>query len=318
VQPITKLSRRSFLKQFALIGASSVVPFGLVGCGAGDASSEPGTVAKTLRASKFSTSTTESNLVLTSNLAGQTVMRSDVLVWEARRVQVVANRMSGNLPAAYLGDVSALLLRPPEDISNIVQERNQLADAKMKAGDAAMRQLVAADLLITGLASNVAAVFPQWAICEIDIFSNRGTAEGFAQWFTNHAISLDDERSMLVACPDHYLLHGNMPHSQDVIEVTGGAIEASHFVIDYSDTRGLPIVVDPDFPVRFSGAAMNSYGTVIGGTNHRMRTLAQGFQLHAAIFFPVALPYWFITEHRWHLACEFSNWIEAYIAQSAD
>lgn len=231
-------------------------------------------------------------------------------------MQIVANRMSGNLLAAYVGDLSALLIRPPEDISNIVQERNLLADTKIKAGDAAMRQLVATDLLITDQASNLAAVYPQWAISEIDIFSNRGTAEDFAQWFTDHAISLDDERSMLVACPDHYLLHGIRPDSQDVIEVTGGAIEASHFVIDYSDSRGLPIVVDPDFPVRFSGAAMNSYGVVIGGTNHRMRTLAQGFQVHAAIFFPAALPYWFITEHRWHLACEFSNWIEAYIAQS--
>ncbi|XLV73484.1 hypothetical protein ACKZDW_14615 [Ralstonia syzygii subsp. celebesensis] len=56
-----------------------------------------------------------------------------------------------------------------------------------------------------------------------------GTAEGFAQWFTSHAISLDDERSMLVANPDHYVLRGIQPNGQEAVEVTGGAIEASHF-----------------------------------------------------------------------------------------
>jgi hypothetical protein len=27
--------------------------------------------------------------------------------------------------------------------------------------------------------------------------------------------------------------------------------------------------------------------------------------------FPIATPPWLIRAHRWHLACEFSNWIEA-------
>jgi hypothetical protein len=31
------------------------------------------------------------------------------------------------------------------------------------------------------------------------------------------------------------------------------------------------------------------------------------------VTFPAFLPPFMITEHRWHLACEFSNWITAYI-----
>ena len=47
-----------------------------------------------------------------------------------------------------------------------------------------------------------------------------------------------DERSMLVACPDHYVLLGIQPSEQEAVEVTGGAIEASHFVIDYRHFSG--------------------------------------------------------------------------------
>nr|CCA80300.1 hypothetical protein BDB_80696 [blood disease bacterium R229] len=34
---------------------------------------------------------------------------------------------------------------------------------------------------------------------------------------------------MLVANPDHYVLRGIQPNGQEAVEVTGGAIEASHF-----------------------------------------------------------------------------------------
>lgn len=300
-----KLNRRSFLTRSALAGVSSVASMGLLGCGAGQGHGR-------------SSGGGDSPLVLTADLAGQTITREEVLVWEARRLQVVADRMNGQLPVALVRDLAALLLRRAEDISNIAQERNLMADAKLRAGDAAMRQLVAGDLLLTNLLSTAAAAIPHWSTSEIDLFSSRGTAEGFAAWFTRRAITLDDQRSMLIACPDHYLLHGTEPSRQEVIEVTGGAVLASQFVIDYGATADLPIVIDPDFPVRFSGAAINPSGVVIGGTNHMMRTLAKGFQLHASIFFPSTLPFWFETEHRWHLACEFSNWIEAYIAETGD
>ena len=128
-----------------------------------------------------------------------------------------------------------------------------------------------------------------WAISEIDIFSNRGTAEGFAAWFTGKTLG-DDQRAMLVACPDHYLLHAVLPNGQMVIETTGGATQAAYFAIDYNNPDTLPIIKDPNFPVTFNGAAKSEHGTTIGGTNHRLRTLQQGFQIHPTIFFPAALP----------------------------
>ena len=297
------MNRRTFLGRSALIGAASFAPLGFSGCGN---SSTPAAGAPGM------------GLVLTADLAGIGVDRQQVLVWEARRLQVVATRMSGNMAAAEIEDLSALVLRAPEDTSNIVQERNLLADAKIKAGDAAMQQLVAGDLLVSGAAIALACTIPGYAVSQIDIVSNRGTAEGFSGWFVDHALTLDDERSMLVACPDHYLLRALGPKGQNVIEETGGALVASQFAISLDNTAGLPLVLEPDFPVRLSGAAFNAAGTVIGGVNHRFKDLDQGFQSRLAVFFPAALPFWFITEHRWHLACEFSNWITAYIAQTGD
>jgi hypothetical protein len=224
--------------------------------------------------------------------------------------------MNGNLGLSKIEDLSALILRSAADTSNIVQERNLLADAKIKAGDEAMKQLIASDLLLSGPAMDLAGSVPGYSASQIDIFSNQGTAEGFATWFTNHAITLDDERSMLVACPDHYVIRSVSTDGQNVYEETGGAFLVSNFVVNYADSAGLPIVAEPDFPVRLSGTASSADGMVVGGVNHRFKNLNQGFQARVAVFFPSSLPFWFITEHRWHLACEFSNWIAAYIQES--
>jgi hypothetical protein len=254
-------------------------------------------------------------LVLTANIDGTVVDRQQVLEWEARRLQVVATRMNGSAVLSKIEDLSALIVRPAADTSNIVQERNLLADAKIKAGDEAMKQLIASDLLLSGPAMDLAASVPGYSTSQIDIFSNQGTAEGFANWFIDHGITLDDERSMLVACPDHYVIRSVAPDGQNVYEETGGAFLVSNFVVNYADTAGLPIVDEPDFSVRLAGAASSAEGTVVGGVNHRFKNLDQGFQARVAVFFPSALPFWFTTEHRWHLACEFSNWITAYTEQ---
>lgn len=288
-------NRRSFLVQSLLAGSAPLVPFGLTGCGG---SSAP-------------------DLVLTTSMAGQTVGRAQVLAWEAQRLQTVAQRMHAYLPAAVAGRLLALTKRPADAIDDVAGERALLADVKIRAGDAAMRALVAQDLAMSAELVAQVPSSPQWVVSEIDIVSNRGTAEGFAKWFTDKTRS-EDPRAMLVACPDHYLMHPLPLNGQMVIETTGGAPMASYFEIDYDDPGSLPIVVNRDFPISFNGAARSGGGKTIGGTNHRLRTLEQGFHIHPAIFFPDLLPAAIVSGHCWHLACEFSNWIEAYIAEGVD
>lgn len=302
-------TRRSFLAQSLLMGAATALPLGLVACGG---SGGTGTTASVSGAG--GSLTQPSGLQLTAFIDDEAVSRAEVLTWEARRLQVVAKRMNNNLPAAMIADLQALILRPPESTADIAWEREQLADAKLKAGDEQMRQLVASDLFLSDIASALAAMPKQWAVSQIEIESSLGTAQGFADWFSA-ALARDDQRAMLVACPDHYLIRTEGALGQEVIEETGGALVVSHFTIDYTQPSNLPVAIDPEFPVRLVGPAVNEAGAHIGGVCHQFRDLAQGFRLRLAVFFPATLPFWYVTEHRWHLACEFENWVTAYVRE---
>ena len=258
------------------------------------------------------------DLKISVSINGSTESRESVLQWEARRLQIVVERMNHHLPAALLDELLALTLRPPKSIANITQERQALADAKIRAGNYAMRQLVKPDVFISSLVSLISKfVLSGWAISEIELTSNKGTAEGFAKWF-NNKIQQNDELAMLMACPDHYLFGKAFTDGQEVIETTGGAVLPSHFGINYNNSANLPINNDKNYPVQFNGAAINDFGMVIGGTNHLLRNKGTGFEVHPRIFFPSILPSFMIHEHRWHLACEFSNWITAYIEETGD
>lgn len=126
------------------------------------------------------------DLKISVSINGSTESRESVLQWEARRLQIVVERMNHHLPAALLDELLALTLRPPKSIANITQERQALADAKIRAGDYAMRQLVRPDVFISSLVSLISKfVLSGWAISEIQLTSNKGTAEGFAKWFNN-------------------------------------------------------------------------------------------------------------------------------------
>ncbi|MDE0853780.1 MAG: hypothetical protein OSA97_05095 [Nevskia sp.] len=310
---MSSMTRRTFLRRSALAGAVSLSPVVLTGC---SNSSSPASTGGS-GGNSSAAGSGSSNLDLTANIGGNYVSRQQVLVWEARRLQVVASRMSGNMAASLIEDLSALIVRQPEDTSDIVQERNLLADAKIKAGDAAMRQLIANDLLISGPLMSASAALPGYSTSQIDIISNQGTAEGFASWFADNFFNPGNERSILVACPDHYVFNTVTPNVVNASEEMGGALLVASFVLELgSDTARLPIVTEPDFPIRFTGAGLDSAHDVAGGFNHRFKNLDQGFQSRLGVFFPSTLPFWIPAEHQWHLACEFSNWITAYIEET--
>jgi hypothetical protein len=71
---------------------------------------------------------------------------------------------------------------------------------------------------------------------------------------------------------------------------------------------------DPGFPWDLSGVARDSGGRVIGGVRHEFRNVSGGFHARINVEFPRFIAPHMITQHRWHLACEFSNWIELALA----
>ncbi|MFG3055484.1 twin-arginine translocation signal domain-containing protein [Kitasatospora sp. NPDC048239] len=252
-------------------------------------------------------------LELTACIDGSTLDRATVLRWEAARIQVASQRLRNWLPGALLAEFDAFLDAAPS-IATVDQDRERLADLKMGLGEDRIREILAVDLAVTGPASHLAAATGSWAVSRAEVTSTLGTAQGFVTWF-NSRINADDKHAMLVACPDHYLIRTPGPGVQEVIEVTGGAVLGARFVIDYADTAGVPIAVDPAFPVRAAGWARDDCGTEIGAVRHQFQDNPRGgFRAKLAVAFPAVVPPEMISTHQWHLACEFSNWVTGYAA----
>lgn len=178
-------------------------------------------------------------LELTTYIDGQRFDRTAVLQWEARRLKVAAERLSHHLPAALWAELGALLDDSAPSVETVSRDREQLADVKLRMGHTQIRDQLACDLAITEPMSVLAAAMDEWSASRTRVDSSRGTAQGFLDWF-NARIEQNDERAMLVANPDHYLISSPRAGAQEVIEVTGGAMLAAQFFIDYSDTMRRP------------------------------------------------------------------------------
>ncbi|GAA5110534.1 hypothetical protein [Haloechinothrix salitolerans] len=83
-----------------------------------------------------------------------------MLQLEARRLKVAANRLSGDPPAALLGEPDSLILRPSPSTTDVARERERLAEVKLRIGEDAIRDLIAADVALTEPASKAAAAAP--------------------------------------------------------------------------------------------------------------------------------------------------------------
>lgn len=253
--------------------------------------------------------------VLTTYVGDRRVARAEVLQWEARRVRVVAQRLGRHLPAALVAELDALLRRPALHTGDLPRDRALLAAVKLELGERRIRRLLATDLALSAPTSRLTASLDSWGLSRTRIVSSQGSARAFVDWFVARG-DTNDEAALLAACPDHYLLRSPAPGVQEVIEVTGGAVLAARFLIDYGDRADVPVPRDADCPIELAGWATTEDGHRIGAVRHQFRDVpGGGFEARLAIAFPSTLPPWMLTEHRWHLACEFSNWIGAQLAR---
>lgn len=125
------------------------------------------------------------------------------------------------------------------------------------------------------------------------------------------AVAAGDPTPILAACPDHYIARTRPDGRQEVVETTGGAPLPLRMVFDRTDLRTLVTPPDPAFPVQWAGVARTEHGAALGGTRHQFRDERAGFLARLTVELPATLPPEMLREHRWHLACEFSNWVEA-------
>lgn len=149
------------------------------------------------------------------------------------------------------------------------------------------------------------------SICHLHVTG--GTVATFVDWF----IGTDREdyaRSMIAANPDHFLIDTAPDGRQEVIETTGGSPLATQFFVGYQDSSSLVTPRDPVFAAEVAGVARTGHGLAIGGVRHEFRDTAKGFDARLCVEFPLLTAPHMVAAHRWHLACEFSNWIEAAFA----
>lgn len=231
---------------------------------------------------------------ITAQLGRRRVSREDVLAWEDRRIAAAARK-----------------LRVPEPTgATLPHRREALLEAKLELGQQEIRRRLARDVrLSAGVARATGKVSAarRTSITELEV--RGGDAAAFVEWF--EAAALDpDQRAMLQANPDHFVIAPG-PHGQEVLETTGGSPLATSFTVDYDDVSSLRTPADPAFEHQIAGVARGSDGRPIGGVRHQFRPMLDGFVARLTVEFPLLTLPTMVAAHRTHLACEFSNWIEA-------
>ncbi len=233
-------------------------------------------------------------MVITAHISGQRFPRAAVLAWELRRATKVARKLG---LAAGSSDVTEL--------------RRTLVEQKRALGHDGVENLLARELRWSERFGRIGATLSRGRrrLCTIELASDTGSAEAVPNWY-RQAIRSNDETPLLAACPDHYLSRTRADGREEVIETTGGAPLAVRMFFDDTDLSTLVTPADAAFPRQWAGIARLADGTPIGGIRHQFRDSPSGFRARLGVEFPVTTPGFMIHEHQWHLACEFSNWIE--------
>ncbi|MGW3669060.1 hypothetical protein [Streptomyces sp. NPDC005141] len=230
---------------------------------------------------------------------GREVSRDAVLAWEAKRLPKAAAKIGLDVP---IGDLS--------------RQRLAFADRKLSMSPEEIRRRLSRDLGLADMTMRATTRLSKGrralSVCDLHVIG--GSAAEFKQWFDD-AERGDCTRSMVAANPDHFLILTAPDGRQEVIETTGGSPMASRFFVDYENTSSLVTPRDTGFAVQAAGVAFSETGLPVGGVRHQFNDEPGGFHARLCVEFPRVIAPRMIAEHRWHLACEFSNWIEFAFGQ---
>ena len=223
---------------------------------------------------------------ITVSFGGKTFTRDEVTAKEMVRARRVLRRLGAPPVAGTSAEIRQAVLNRKLELGRDVE------NVRGKAINARKAALRAGRISATGISGSA-----------------------FVDWF--HQISLsDNEPALLAAHPDHYAIY-NTAQGQQVFETLGGAPFVSAFAIDFTDPHGISIPTLADHPYAISGVAVLPSGRRIGGAKHQFRDDVAGLHARLGIDFPLAIPPTIWLGHRWHLAIEFCNWIEAAAAEGA-
>jgi hypothetical protein len=236
-------------------------------------------------------------LEITAVIGDRSVSRAEVLEWEGRRAAVIFKKLG--------------MGAPPDDVA---ARRAVLVAKKLALGHAEIERRLARQMAMATRSSRLMSALSRGGrrLCVAELRCAEGSAESMPAFY-KAAMDSGEEGPLLAASPDHWLLRKRDDGIQQVIETTGGSPLASCIYLDENEVGSITTPADPSFPVQwvaFGRARLD--GPPAGALRHQFRDEpGGGFTARLTIEFPRVTPARFVNAHRWHLACEFSNWIEA-------
>jgi hypothetical protein len=200
---------------------------------------------------------------------------------------------------------------PPDDVA---ARRKALVAKKLELGHAEIERRLARQMAMAARSSRLMSALSRGSrrLCSVELRGSGGTAEAVPAFY-GAAMNSGDEAPLLAASPDHWVLCKRGDGVQQVIETTGGSPLATRIFLIEDEVGPIDTPADPSFPVQwvsFGRARLD--GPPAGALRHQFRDEPEGrFTARLTIEFPRVTPARLVNAHRWHLACEFSNWIEA-------
>lgn len=234
-------------------------------------------------------------LPISAAMNGRILQRAEVLEWEHQRALKVARRLRIAHPAAD----PATLMR-------------QITDRKLDLGHLALGRVLAGDASKSAALAKVGVWGSRgrWRVARVLLSSPAGSAENLPNWY-EHALARGEERAMLAAMPDHWIVqaHGEVT---EVWEIAGGSPWVVEMYLEPADDGDVGTPLRGDFPREWVMVARNAAGRHMGGIHHGFRDRPEGgFDVEELnVAFPAILPGWMVARHGLHLASEFSNWLE--------
>jgi hypothetical protein len=230
------------------------------------------------------------HLPIITYINGRAHARDAVLAWEAGRAARVARRLGvdGSAP----------------ELSRRIVER------KLELGHDAVRARLRHELRVSAVVSELGAKVSRGRrnVATTVLTCETGAAELLPEWYRT-AFTANDGQAMLAASPDHWLFH-HAPDADEVIETAASSPTVVQMLLDDEHVGTIRTPADPAFPVAWVSVARSVRGTAIGGIRHLFRDEADGFHVRLNAELPVTVPRPMVTAHCWHLAGEFSNWLE--------
>jgi hypothetical protein len=236
-------------------------------------------------------------LDITAVIGGRSVPRAEVSEWEGRRAAAVYRKLG--------------MGTPPDDLA---EGRAALVAKKLELGHEEIERRLAREMAIAARSSQLMTALSRGRrrLCTVELHGSGGSAEATPAFY-KAAMDSGGEAPLLAASPDHWMLRKRDDGIQQVIETTGGSPLASRIFLDENEVGPVSTPADPTFPVQWVAIGRARLGgPPSGALRHQFRDEpGGGFTARLTIEFPRVTPGRLVDAHRWHLACEFSNWIEA-------